>query len=139
MAFGTDFHVDILLCGSCYECVSAVACNCRLIILRMDSCFHFFHLFFLFCELLHLAQCQPAFLVNAAQMLPQQDTPDYPCKSLQFRSNEQHENDSIVFAKNQLVLNEFLPSDLLYKLPVIPCVDEHIQDILDCLIRLHSV
>ena len=44
MAFGTDFYVDILLCGSCYKCVSAVAGYSCLIVIRMDSFSHDFHL-----------------------------------------------------------------------------------------------
>lgn len=139
MALRTDFYVDLFLCRSCHECVSTVACNCCLIILRMDSCFHFFHLFFLFCELLHTAQRRYAFLVNAAQMLPQQDTPDYPCKSLQFCPYEQHEDDTIVPVKKQYILNEFLSSDLLHKLPVVPRMHKHIQNIFYCLVCLHSV
>ena len=44
MAFGADFHMDIALCRSCYKFISAVADNLCLIILRMDSFFHFIHL-----------------------------------------------------------------------------------------------
>ena len=45
MAFGTNFYVDILFCRTCYECVTAVTCNCCLIIIWMDSFSHDFHLF----------------------------------------------------------------------------------------------
>ena len=44
MAFGTDFYVDIFLCRSCYECVSTVAGYSCLIVVRMDSFTHDFHL-----------------------------------------------------------------------------------------------
>ncbi len=48
MALGADFYVDLLLSGSGYELVAAVADHLGLIILRMNSVFHFFHLVILF-------------------------------------------------------------------------------------------
>ena len=42
MAFGTDFYVDILLCRTCNESISTVACYSCLIIVRMDSFSHDF-------------------------------------------------------------------------------------------------
>ena len=37
MTFSTDFYVDIFLCRSCYECVTAVTCYCSLVICWMNS------------------------------------------------------------------------------------------------------
>lgn len=45
MALGTDLHVDIFLCRTCHKSVAAVACYRCLIVFRMDSFSHFFHLF----------------------------------------------------------------------------------------------
>ena len=44
MALGADFHVNALVCGTCDKCVSAVAGYSCLMILRMDSFAHDFHL-----------------------------------------------------------------------------------------------
>lgn len=44
MAFGTDFYVDALVRGACYKCVPTVAGHSRLMVLRMDSFSHVFHL-----------------------------------------------------------------------------------------------
>ena len=45
MTFGTDFHVDLFLCGTDCKCIAAVTGNCCLLIFRMNSFFHCFHLF----------------------------------------------------------------------------------------------
>ena len=45
MAFGADFYVDILLGRSCYKSITAVAGYSCLIVIRMDSFSHDFHLF----------------------------------------------------------------------------------------------
>ena len=42
MALRTDLDVYLLVCGTCNECVAAVAGNCCLIVLRMYSFSHFF-------------------------------------------------------------------------------------------------
>ena len=42
MALGADFDVDLRLCGTCNECVSAVAGNGSLIILGLNRSFHDF-------------------------------------------------------------------------------------------------
>ena len=76
MAFGADFNMDILFCGACYKCVTAVASYSCLIVLWMDSFLHDFHLFFLFCELLTFLGRFP---VNAA---PDVSTARYPGLSL---------------------------------------------------------
>ena len=55
MALGADFYVDIFLCRTCYKCVATVAGNGCLIIIRMDSFLHDFHLFLYDCELLTAA------------------------------------------------------------------------------------
>ena len=44
MAFGTDFHMDTLVGRACNECVPAVASHSCLMVLRMDSFSHVFHL-----------------------------------------------------------------------------------------------
>ena len=44
MAFGTDFHMDALVGGACYECVPTVTSHGCLMVLRMDSFSHVFHL-----------------------------------------------------------------------------------------------
>ncbi len=41
--------MDLRFGGTCYECVSAVACYGCLIILRMNSFFHVIPLLFLIC------------------------------------------------------------------------------------------
>ena len=46
MAFGTDFHMDALVGGACYECVPTVASHGCLMVLRMDSFLHLVHLFY---------------------------------------------------------------------------------------------
>ena len=51
VALGADFHVDILLRGTGHKRVATVACHSCLIILRMDSFLHDFHLFFFDREL----------------------------------------------------------------------------------------
>lgn len=95
VALGTDFHVDILLRGTGHKRVATVACHSCLIILRMDSFLHDFHLFFFDRELrpgssaahpphVFLTHSPRPFPVDAAQILPRQAFPDYPCKSLQF-------------------------------------------------------
>lgn len=48
MAFGADFYMDIFFCRSCYKCISTVAGYSCLMICRMDSFFHFLHLFLFF-------------------------------------------------------------------------------------------
>ena len=48
MALGTYLDVDLLLCGAYDESISTVAGNRSLIILRMNSFLHDFHLFLLF-------------------------------------------------------------------------------------------
>ncbi len=45
MALGADFNLDILLCGHSLDHVAAVAGNCCLNKVRMDSLFHDCHLF----------------------------------------------------------------------------------------------
>ena len=91
VALGADFHVDILLRGTGHKRVATVTCHSCLIILRMDSFFHDFHLFFFDRELRPgkslrpiRRSCPGPFPVDAAQILPRQAFPDYPCKSLQF-------------------------------------------------------
>ena len=42
MTLGTDFHVDIILCRTCYERITAVAGNGSLIIIRMYTLSHDF-------------------------------------------------------------------------------------------------
>ena len=44
MALGADFYVDVLLCRSCYKCVSTVTSYSSLIIIWMDTFAHDFHL-----------------------------------------------------------------------------------------------
>ena len=44
MTFGADFYVDILLGRSCYKSITAVAGYSCLIVIRMDSFSHDFHL-----------------------------------------------------------------------------------------------
>lgn len=44
MAFGTDFYMDTLICRTCYKCIPTVACHSCLMVLRMDSFSHVFHL-----------------------------------------------------------------------------------------------
>ena len=44
MTFGADFYVDVLFSRTCYECVTTVAGYSCLIIIRMDSFSHDFHL-----------------------------------------------------------------------------------------------
>ena len=44
MAFGADLNVDVLFSRTCYESVSAVAGYSCLIVVRMDSFSHDFHL-----------------------------------------------------------------------------------------------
>ena len=61
MALGADFYVDFFLSRTCYECVSTVAGYSCLMVYRMDSFLHDFHLVILFCELLFLkipGQCR---------------------------------------------------------------------------------
>ena len=48
MTFGTDFHMDVFACRTCYECVATVAGYCCLMIIWMYSFFHCFHLFFIY-------------------------------------------------------------------------------------------
>lgn len=48
MTLGTYLDVDLLLCGAYDESISTVAGNRSLIILRMNSFLHDFHLFLLF-------------------------------------------------------------------------------------------
>ena len=45
MAFRTNFYVNIFLCRTGCKCITAVACNCCLIIFRMYSFSHCIHLF----------------------------------------------------------------------------------------------
>ena len=44
MTFGADFYVNVLLCRTCYECITAVTGYSCLIVVRMDSFSHDFHL-----------------------------------------------------------------------------------------------
>ena len=44
MALWADFYVDVLLCRTCRKCISTVAGNSCLMVCRMDSLFHDFHL-----------------------------------------------------------------------------------------------
>ena len=44
MTFGADFYVDVLLGRSCYKSITAVAGYSCLIVIRMDSFYHDFHL-----------------------------------------------------------------------------------------------
>lgn len=44
MTLGTDFYMDTLVRRACYECIPTVACHSRLMVLRMDSFSHVFHL-----------------------------------------------------------------------------------------------
>ena len=44
MTLGADFYVDVLLCRSCYKCVSTVTSYSSLILIRMDTFAHDFHL-----------------------------------------------------------------------------------------------
>lgn len=45
MAFGANLNVDVLLRGAGHKRVPAVACNGCLMVIRMDSFSHDFHLF----------------------------------------------------------------------------------------------
>ena len=40
MALGADFNVNITLCGTRLKCVTAVACNVRYYVFRLDILFH---------------------------------------------------------------------------------------------------
>jgi len=42
MAVRADFNTEVALCGTCYECIAASACDCCLLILGMDSLFHLY-------------------------------------------------------------------------------------------------
>ena len=44
MALGADFYMDALVCRTCHKCVAAVAGYGCLMVLRMDSFSHDFHL-----------------------------------------------------------------------------------------------
>ena len=44
MTFGADFYVDVLLGRTCYKSITAVAGYSCLIVIRMDSFSHDFHL-----------------------------------------------------------------------------------------------
>ena len=44
MALGADLHVNLLLGGTGYEFIAAVAGNLGLVVRWMDSVFHLFHL-----------------------------------------------------------------------------------------------
>lgn len=44
MALGANLDSDFILCGACYEFIPAVAFYCHLLVIRMDTFSHFFHL-----------------------------------------------------------------------------------------------
>lgn len=54
MALRTNFYVDIFLSRACYESISAVAGNSCIIIIRMYSVLHLFHLFLISNKLVHI-------------------------------------------------------------------------------------
>jgi len=108
--------MDILLCRTCNISISTVACNRCLIIIRMDSFLHDFHLFFVFCELLNPASTPSHFwpmMLKCYHNKLSQTTPASPCSYVANQIISQRKNDSTNFGTMQLFYRGFYASFIL--------------------------
>lgn len=131
MAFGTNFYVDLRFCGTCHECVTAVTGYGCLIVLRMDSFSHFFHLSLKlkicmgsidgYCRCARAPCCYNVFSSAAACHYRQLNycNTGYPAM--------------------QVFLKEFDFLYHVYKFQIVSRLGKHIQDLVNRLIRLQRI